>query len=53
MTLENNLARIDYMLYGQGHELPTEKCSTNALILIESVPKTEVEPVFQEEVLSA
>jgi len=53
MTMENNLARIDYMLYGQGLELPTDKCSTNALILLESVPKTEVEPVFQEEAISA
>ena len=42
MTMENNLARIDYHLYGQGTELPTTKCSTNALILLESVKEEEV-----------
>jgi len=41
MTMENNLARIDYHLYGQGNELPTLKCSTNALIVLESVPEEE------------
>ncbi|MCF7806913.1 MAG: RnfABCDGE type electron transport complex subunit B [Candidatus Marinimicrobia bacterium] len=40
MTMENNLARIDYHLYGTDcRELPTEKCSTNAIILLESVSK--------------
>ena len=42
MTLENNLARIDYSKYGQGKELPTSKCPTQALILI-SAEKTESE----------
>ncbi len=42
MTMENNLARIDYHLYGQGNELPTDKCSTNALIVLEAVPEEEV-----------
>jgi len=41
MTVENNLARIDYHLYGQGKELPTQKCVTNALIMIEAVPEEE------------
>ena len=35
MTIENNLARIDYGKYGQGNELPTEKCPTDCLIVIE------------------
>ena len=42
MTMENNLARIDYHLYGQGKELPTEKCATNALIMIKTVPQEKV-----------
>ena len=42
MTMENNLARIDYHLYGQNHGLPTEKCPTQAVILIESVPEVEL-----------
>lgn len=37
MTLENNLARIDYHLYGQEHDLPTAKCPTKAIILMEAV----------------
>ena len=41
MTLENNLARIDYHLYGKAGSLPTEKCPTKALILIEAVPEEE------------
>ncbi len=41
MTMENNLARIDYQLFGQGKELPTAKCSTNALIVLEKVPAEE------------
>lgn len=36
MTMKSNLARIDYHLYGSGSELPTDKCSTNAIVLIES-----------------
>jgi len=57
MTLENNLARIDYHFYGQNHELPTAKCPTQAIILMESVPGDEtptiVESEHKEEVLSA
>ena len=41
MTMENNLARIDYQLFGQGEALPTAKCSTNALIVLEAVPEEE------------
>lgn len=45
MTMENNLARIDYHLYGTDcHELPTEKCSTKALVLIDSAPEEAVVP---------
>jgi Na+-translocating ferredoxin:NAD+ oxidoreductase subunit B len=39
VAIENHLARIDYHLYGQGNELPTAKCSTNALIILQKVPK--------------
>jgi len=35
MTIENNLARIDYGKYGQGTELPTTKCPTGCLVVIE------------------
>lgn len=57
MTMENNLARIDYHLYGQGHDLPTPKCPTQAIILMEAVPEDEtldpVELMPAETVLSA
>lgn len=36
MTMENNLARIDYAKYGQGNSLPTDKCPTEAIVLIEA-----------------
>ncbi|NQV29750.1 MAG: RnfABCDGE type electron transport complex subunit B [Candidatus Marinimicrobia bacterium] len=39
VAIENHLARIDYHLYGQGDELPTAKCSTNALIVLQKAPK--------------
>lgn len=42
MTMENNLARIDYHLYGQGKTLPTEKCATQALVLLEPVGTEDV-----------
>ncbi len=55
MTLENNLARIDYHLYGQEHELPTAKCPTQAIILMESVPKDDksIPAELKKEALSA
>lgn len=42
MTMKNNLARIDYNLYGQAHELPTQKCPTQAIIMMEAVLEEEV-----------
>lgn len=39
MTMEDNLARIDYQLYGQSDELPTAKCPTQSLLLLETVPE--------------
>ncbi len=54
MTLENNLARIDYHLYGQTPELPTAKCPTQAIILMESVPANDAKPEdTDKKVLSA
>lgn len=44
MTIENNLARIDYGKYGQGNELPTEKCPTGCLVVIESEPAVATTP---------
>ena len=57
MTLENNLARIDYHLYGQEHELPTQKCPTHAIILMEAAPVDQVHEAISvvpaEKVMSA
>jgi len=35
ITLENNLARIDYKRYGKQKQLPTDKCSTGCLVVIQ------------------
>jgi len=33
MTMENNLARIDYSIYGKEAVLPTDKCATGSLVI--------------------
>ena len=57
MTMENNLARIDYNKYGRSHELPTAKCPTQAIVLMESTPAKNIDKhsvvVVSKEVLSA
>jgi electron transport complex protein RnfB len=34
MRIENNLAKVDYNKYGKDSKLPTEKCPTNCLVII-------------------
>lgn len=42
MTLENNLARIDYQAIGEDSVIPTDKCPTAALIRMEVVPREDL-----------
>ncbi len=39
MFMDNHLAKIDYSVFGKHPELPTEKCSTKGLVIIEHSPQ--------------
>jgi electron transport complex protein RnfB len=37
MTVENNLAKVDYQKYGNDLKLPTEKCPTSCLVILNTI----------------
>ena len=43
MSIDRNLAKVNYQIYGKGSTLPTEKCPTNCLVIIDSLRSNKME----------
>ncbi len=49
MSMEDNLAVVNYENYGKTSELPTDKCPTNCLVILDSTDAEEAEEELEKE----